>query len=304
MKPPFLVIFLLSAISCFAQKLDGLIIETTKVTLSPYESVEGIDWYYAKEKYQQTTDDKSWSIEKVWYYSDGLKVAAFVATPSKLEGKYPLVIFNRGSAVRNDIAYVHAPLFRELVKHGFVVLAPALRQSEGSEGKDEIGGADLHDLINIEKVYKQMTFVDQQNVFMLGESRGGIMTYLAIKEGMKLNAAATVGAITDFESYLKDNPWIKPESIWPEFPQQRKEICDSRSALMWPERITVPLLIMNGGDDPQVRPYYAIHLANRLSDLKKPYQLKIFQGGNHILSGAATNERDREVIEWFKKFVK
>jgi len=302
--------FILSAAIIFSyfttigQNPDGHLIKTESVTLPAYDKVPGIDWYYPKADYDETTNDLTWKIEKLWYYSDGLRVSAYVATPSTLNGRYPLVIFNRGSAVRNDIAFVHAPLFRHLVKKGFVVIAPALRQSEGSEGKDEIGGADVHDVINVTELSKQLSFVDQDNVFMLGESRGGIMTYLALKEGMKVNAAATIGAITDFSAYLADNSWIKPESIWPDFGRRHKEISESRSALMWTELINTPLLILNGSEDPQVKPYHALKLALRLSEMKKPYQLKIVEGGNHILSGSATKERDREVVEWFTKFMK
>jgi dipeptidyl aminopeptidase/acylaminoacyl peptidase len=61
---------------------------------------------------------------------------------------------------------------------------------------------------------------------------------------------------------------------------------------------------MNGADDPQVKPYHALKLALRLSELKKTYQLKIVDGGNHILSGAATDDTDQEIIEWFKKYIR
>ena len=90
--------------------------------------------------------------------------------------KYPVVIFNRGSYIRNDICFVHAPLFKMMVKNGFIVIAPALRGSEGGEGKDELGGSELADIMNIQEVLKEIEIADLENVFMLGESRGGMMT--------------------------------------------------------------------------------------------------------------------------------
>lgn len=74
-----------------------------------------------------------------------------------------MIIFNRGSFVRNDIAYVHAPLFQKLVLEGFMVIAPALRQSEGGEGKDELGGNDIHDIMNIKPLLEKLSNVGQNN---------------------------------------------------------------------------------------------------------------------------------------------
>ncbi len=58
---------------------------------------------------------------------------------------------------------------------------------------------------------------------------------------------------------------------------------------------------MNGGNDPQVKAEHSLYLAEKLQALGKSYQLIIFEGGNHILSGGLTEERDRQIINWFKK---
>lgn len=304
MKTLLTTLFLSIAGLSVCQQRDGTLLELSPVILPPYDSVKGIAWYYGRSEYEEARNDTSIKIMKQWYYSDGLKVAAFVIGPENIKTKYPLIIYNRGGSVRNDIAFAHAPLFKKLVRNGFVVIAPALRQSEGSEGKDEVGGADIHDVLNIENVYSQLSYVDTVNVFMLGESRGGIMTFLALKAGMKISAAVTVGAITDVDAYLRDNTWINPLQIWPDYATNRVAILSSRSALKWPDQLRVPLLIMNGADDPQVKPYHSLQLASRLSDLGRTYQLKIFANGNHILSGVDTDERDRETIAWFGKFMK
>jgi dipeptidyl aminopeptidase/acylaminoacyl peptidase len=74
--------------------------------------------------------------------------------------------------------------------------------------------------------------------------------------------------------------------------------------MSWVDEINTPLLILNGQADPQVKPYHALNLAKSLSEKGKVFQLVILEAGNHILSGTHTDERDRLVIEWFKKYLR
>jgi len=132
----------LSMIFCIpwvSAQSNGKIISKEKISYPAYNEVQGIDMYYDSVNYTTAVADGSVQTEKVFYQSDGLKVVAYLSVPANLQKKkYPVIIFNRGSLIRNDIAFVHRPLFQKLVKEGFVVIAPALRQSEGGEGKDEI----------------------------------------------------------------------------------------------------------------------------------------------------------------------
>ncbi len=285
-------------------QINGDLISRSAVAFPAYEDATGIEMYYDKSTYDQAVSDKEVSIEKIVYHSDGLKVVAYLSTPVGTgKGSYPVIIFNRGSGARNDISYVHAPLFKKLVHAGFIVLAPALRGSEGGEGVDEVGGRELNDIMNIVPLLKHLHIADAGRLFMLGESRGGIMTYLAIKEKFPIKAAAVVGANTDMASYLKDRPWAEQffKDSFPEYPTKKDSILQTRSALYWAEALNVPLLILNGQADPQVDPLHALQLASKLTVSGKTYQLLILEGGNHILSGVHTDRRDQEMIAWFKK---
>jgi dipeptidyl aminopeptidase/acylaminoacyl peptidase len=290
---------------CHGQQ-NGFVLSRTTVTLPLYDDSPSIEMYYDRDTYISAVEDKGVKIEKVVYRSDGLKVVAYLSSPAEPGKKvYPVIIFNRGSGVRNDISYVHAPLFKKLVYEGFIVIAPALRGSEGGEGTDEVGGDDLNDIMNILPLLKQIPQADSSNLFMLGESRGGIMTFLALKRKFPLRAAATVGAITDMAFYLKDRPWAEEffRENFPSYEENKDSILRARSAIYWADQLEVPLLLMNGQADPQVVPGHALNLAGRLSELGKEYQLIILQGGNHILSGIHTEKRDREVVDWFKKYI-
>lgn len=219
---------------------------------------------------------------------------------------YPVIIFNRGSYIRNDISIVHVPLFKKLVQSGFIVIAPALRESEGGEGKDELGGKDLNDIMNLLPLLSGLSYADTANIFLLGESRGGIMTYLSIKNKFPVKAAAVIGGISDMGKYINNDFPAGDKlfsQIYTDYTTRRKDILSSRSAVNWPDSFNVPILIMHGELDAQVKPVYAMDIANKLSEKGKTFQLIILEGGNHILSGKHSYERDKQVIEWFRKYL-
>ena len=276
------------------------------VIFPAYDSYPGI-WRYAPkpEDYARAIADTEFVMERVTYQSDDLEVFAYLyrpTAPPKHE-KLPVVIFNRGSHVRRDFSPEVLMMGGRLARQGFVVVAPMLRGSGGAQGQDEMGGADLNDLLNIVVMLRELDYADTNRVFLYGESRGGMMCLLAAKHGFPARALAIYGTITDFGLFLAEGtPARKIASqIWPGFPANEAEITESRSAVRWPSRINTPALLMHGGDDDTVSPLNAIEFAAVLDRLDKPYELKIFYGEKHVLTGRAT-ERDEDAVRWFRRF--
>ena len=169
------------------------------------------------------------------------------------------------------------------------------RQSDGGEGRDEIGGADVNDLMNLIPLLKSLAFVDVNNLFMYGESRGGMMTYQAIKRDFPIRAAAVFGAFTDLEDLIAAHPEVYAPAMlkhfWPDFDTRKDEITKSRSAIHWTERLNSPLLIMQGANDRSVSPSQSLALAQQLQKAGKTYELIIYAQDNHYLS---RNQTDRD----------
>ena len=213
-----------------------------------------------------------------------------------------MILSNRGGYIRDNMTIDYLSLFHTLVDEGFVVVAPALRESEGGEGKDEVGGKDLADIWNVLPYIKSREFVDLRNLFMLGESRGGIMTLQLLKAGFPLQAAAVYGATTDFGAYMEQSPEATAvaRSIWPDYEANPEPYHQARSAVEWADRIKVPLLIMAGSADQTIDPQHSLDLASQLNKHGKEYELIIFKGGNHSLDGKDLDRRNAEVIRWFR----
>jgi dipeptidyl aminopeptidase/acylaminoacyl peptidase len=293
-----------------AESNDGLVIERKFYAFPSYEqAMRTTDVEkYSKQAYEQAVNDGHFEFQKLKYMSDGLKVIAYLYKPKQVEGKkWPAIIFNRGSAIRNDIAPELVTFFHRLAVEGFVVLAPMYRQSDGGEGRDEIGGADLNDLMNVFPLVKSLEFIDVNNLFMYGESRGGMMTYQAVKRDFPVNAAAVFGGFTDLEGVIAFRPDIYQPALlkqfWPDFDTRKDEIIKTRSAIYWPEQLDAPLLIMHGGNDRSVSTSQSLALAQQLQKLGKTFELIIYAQDNHSLSHNQ-EDRDRRAVTWFKRHMK
>lgn len=309
----FLVVFFLFVpnIALAADSKDGTIVERETYQFPSYEKAletTKIRDVASKEEYERVIRDTNFEFQRLKYMSDGLKVTAYLYKPTRLgASKLPAIIFNRGSLILGDIAPELVSLFHRLASEGFVVLAPMYRQSDAGEGRDEMGGGDVNDLMITAALAKSLDFIDVNNLFLYGESRGGVMTYLAIKKNFPANAAAVYGAFTDLEALIKDNPHVyRPQmlnQLWPDFESRKDEIFRSRSAIFWPESLGIPLLIMHGGADRGLNHSQSLTIAQKLQSLGKTYELIIYAGDGHRLARNQA-DRDRRAVAWFRKHMK
>jgi dipeptidyl aminopeptidase/acylaminoacyl peptidase len=246
------------------------------------------------------------SYYRMEYLSDGLKVVGFIVKPKK-EGKYPVIIYNRGA--HKEIGKIDIKELRylsELAARGYVVIASQYRGNDGEEGKDEIGGGDVNDVLHLVPLAKSLPFTHADQIVMCGGSRGGLMTYLAIKEGADIKAAVVYCGVTDLiQSYNESYHGMKDEleDMIGGTPEEKKEEYIKRSAYYWPEAINTPVLIIHGKYDFNVRVSQAEKLAERLKELNKTYKLIIYNS-DHNLNFLSTNEElHQEMFNWFDKYL-
>lgn len=284
--------------------VDGSILERRPYAFAAYDSVPSLAKLCTRGEYEEVVRDPRFAMERVVYSSSGLRVVAYVFAPSPRPATpMPVVVFNRGSYVRGDIGAELATLMGRLARSGFMVIAPLYRGSDGGEGRDEMGGADLADLMNVVPLAARLEFADTTRLFLYGESRGGMMVFQALREGFPARAAAVFGAFTDMDSLIASDPALYDKlcpSIWPDFATTREAIVTRRSALRWAERMHAPLLLMHGGADNGVSPAQSLHLAARLQRLGRPYELHVYEGDGHTLRRNQA-DRDARAAQWFSR---
>ncbi len=241
----------------------------------------------------------------ITYWSDGLRVAGFLGRPLG-PGPYPAIIHNRGGY--GEVGLQTGVEIVPLVEAGYVAVASQYRGNGGGEGKEDFGGNDVHDVTNLIVLLKSQPFVDPNRIGMMGGSRGGMMTYIALKQDTlagrhDIKAAVTVGGISDLFSwndevgrlYQFDSVLWRP--LVGATPDEAPQLYMDRSAVYWPELINAPILLLHGEADQSVSVNETLALADGLKSAGKTVDFIIYPGGDHPLSNYQGGYPD--ALAWF-----
>lgn len=316
----------LSCLTALAQEPDGKILNSKPwPSLPAYESLDDFGHgYFPKQVYEAARTQKEFDIAEITYASDGLPVRGLLIKP-KVPGtkKWPAIIFNRGGngdlgritdsgqpCCRVNTSSLDVADLCLLAKAGFVVIASDYRYQGATLKRDEWGGVEVDDVLNLVPALKSLDYVDPDRLYMLGLSRGGTMTYLAIKRGVPVKAAAVIGAVTDVKAWVdtrpemgivKGNDYIDGfANIWPDYAQRADEHYRARSAIYWADQINVPVLILHSRTDRMVPVTQALRMAEALQEKGKVYALRIYERDGHPLP-KNRDDRDRLIVDWFNR---
>jgi len=259
-------------------------ISQENVLKSSFEHLKKLDFYF------------------ITYESDGLKVRGLLIEPKK-EGKYPVVIFNRGGnryfgqlTVGTLIMYAS-----KLAEQGYVVIGSNYRE------KDEFGGAEINDVLNLTETVKEVGKADSNCIGMFGWSRGGMMTYLALQKSDKIktaivgNGASNLFDTTKFRPKMETN--VFAECI-PDYWKNKESELKKRSAIYWTDKLdkNSSLLILCGTNDKRVNPKQAEKIATKLKEIEYDFELRKFETDHYFTE--YKSELNDMVIEWFDKRLK
>jgi dipeptidyl aminopeptidase/acylaminoacyl peptidase len=313
-----LIFFLLVAF--YSIQISGQHILThSRVKINtPYSNLnEFYKWYYDSTYYEQARNSKSFECLKLIYQSDTAKVEAWLYKPIQISGKYPVIIYNRGGNGNfGNLIETNIIDFHKFAEAGFIVLATKTRFA-GSNGKwDQHGGIDVDDITNLTSLFNSFSFIDTNNVFMYGFSRGGQNTYQASLK-LNLNAIAVTAGTTDWITRINDRKefvegWIDEDSSL-NFVGFRKSIPNwskdsiqelvNRSALYWVNLIKTPVLLLHSSKDPKVPCMQTILMAEQLQKFEKEYEMVIYNEPSHSLPFSQFDSFDR-IINWFNRHKK
>ena len=251
-------------------------------------------------------------LSRITYESDGLAVRGYLVVPKVVKDgeKLPSVIYNRGGnrefGALDDLGA--ALMLGPLAERGYVVVAGQYRGNGGGEGREEFGGADVRDVLNLIPLLEGLEHADASRIGMFGWSRGGMMTYQALARTDRIRAAVIGAGVADSFEWVADRPEMETgvfAELVPDWADKREEALEARSAVRWPEKLhkQTPILILHGTNDWRVNPKQALKMAEVLLDARHPYRLMIFEGGDHGLR-EFRDEVDEAVEEWLDRYVR
>ncbi len=244
-------------------------------------------------------------VEKITYLSDDLKVKGFIAYPKDTSKKYPCIIWNRGGAGNKGAIdeFTARGIYGQLAGWGYVVLASQYRGNAGGEGKEELGGEDVNDILNLIPLADEIPFADNTKWGIEGWSRGGMMTYLALNKIKKFSCAVLVGAISDLKQNSVDNPQMLKNYKELIGKENFEEKLIQRSAINFADKLpSIPYLIIHGGGDKIVSPLQSIEMSKKFHELKYTHRLVIFENDDHYLKNHR-KEADELRKVWYAKYL-
>lgn len=240
---------------------------------------------------------------RITYLSDSLKVKGFIAKPIQ-KGNFPCIISNRGGTGEfgewNEIGIGF--FLGKLASWGYVVVASQYRGNSGSEGKEEVGGKDVNDVLNLIPTLNEIDNADTSRIGIEGASRGGMMTYLSLKKTCQFKAAVVLAGAANAFKALENRPEFE-EHVYakyiPNYYQNKEKELKARSAVFWADKMckTTPILIMHGSSDWRVQTSESLELVNELYKSKHPVRFILFEGADHGI-----REYRNEFLSQTKKF--
>jgi dipeptidyl aminopeptidase/acylaminoacyl peptidase len=225
-----------------------------------------------------TVEQRGARVCKYEYWWNGQKIEGITIRPLA-DGKYPGLLLLSGMS---PAAYFinFGLIFAE---QGFVCLSvaePGFGKSEGQ--RDFMGPNSIKAFAAGFEKFKHEPFVDADKMGVFGYSRGGMAaSLLTIKLGKQVKAAVFGAGIYDFKrAYdetgldgIREN--MKAESGMTE------TAIRERSSILQMQELASPVLIIHGENDINAPTDQAILLRDRLTELKKDFEIKILANHKH-----------------------
>ena len=194
------------------------------------------------------------------------------------------------------------------VDEGFSVFLPNYRGSTG-KGREyaeanigDMGGMDFQDILSGIEYLKETGRVKTQDIFIKGGSYGGFMTMWAVTQTEVFRTGVALFGISNWVSFHGTSlapAWDRAH--YNEDPY-RRNLYEKFSPLNYIDHMKVPLLIMQGIEDPVVPKSQAFEMYQAMKDKGKDVRLLLFPREGHGFSEKKHMEAEfTETLKWFRK---
>jgi dipeptidyl aminopeptidase/acylaminoacyl peptidase len=233
-------------------------------------------------------------------------VPGYIFSPKPLDRskRYPGLVIVHG-AFHGRLDWRFFDLIEQSVSKGYVVIFPEYRGSAGYGDvhyKNNYGNTDVTDVLaSADYLVKSTPYVDPERLGILGHSRGGMVTLLAIERApTKFKAAVDVAGLTDFLAFMAYKPDFRRLETASEpffggkLPSENLAPYMEISPLNHVDKIQTPLLIVaTTGDKTVPLTLHTGRLIDAMRARNKTHEVKIYDQapGDHVFLFGDTDER-------------
>ena len=226
-----------------------------------------------------TLEQSKVRICKYDYIAAGQTVEAVIIRPLA-EKKYPGLLLLPGHEATAKTLINFGTLF---AKQGFACLsvtAPGFGKSGGTA--DFMGPRTIDAFAVGFQKFRRESFVDSKKMGVFGYSRGGMAaSLLTIKLGKDVKAAVFGGGIYDFQRAYDETKFDGIRANMLTETGMTEQAIKERSSILGMERLKSPVLIIHGENDENAPTNQALLLRDRLTELKKDFEIIILSDHQH-----------------------
>ncbi|MGP8124932.1 MAG: S9 family peptidase [Nitrososphaerales archaeon] len=220
--------------------------------------------------------------------------------------KPPLIVVSHGGPTSAALAYLSFGI-QAWTSRGFAVLDVNYGGSTGygREYRERLTGkwgiVDVDDCVNGAESLARRGMVDGRRLIIRGGSAGGYTTLCALAFRKVFRAGASYFGLSDLEAFVKETHKFESrylDILIAPYPEG-KQVYKDRSAINFPDQISVPMIFFQGLEDKIVPPIQAERMVRSLRERGIPVAYIAFEGEQHGFRRAETIKRAFEAELYF-----
>jgi dipeptidyl aminopeptidase/acylaminoacyl peptidase len=188
-------------------------------------------------------------------------ISAFLYVPYNMpkNGQNAVIVYVHGGPTSQTVNSFNR-FIQYAANQGYMVLAPNYRGSSGY-GKEfqqanlgDMGGGDLQDVLAGVDWLKQTGYADPKKFILMGGSYGGYLTMMGVTKAPDMWAAGVpiVPFVNWFTEIENEDPVLRESDLATMGdPKTSKALYEDRSPIFFVDKITAPLILLAGGNDPR-----------------------------------------------------
>ena len=214
------------------------------------------------------------------YKVDGKNLEAIAFKPEG-DGPFPGLLLIPGHATTARDWIPNGLTFARNGFAGVAVSQPGYGHSEGPA--DFVGPKTIKALSEGYRKFQREPFVDAKRMGVVGYSRGGMAASLLAVQLDDVKAVVLGAGVYDFKKAYDE---VKIEGIRQNMERETgmtAEAIKQRSSVLQMEKLKCPVLILHGEKDINVPVSQALLLRDRLTALKKNFEIQLFPDKDHSI---------------------